>query len=419
MGRSKESGRPIKGKTFRSSALRGNFKSLISKAFVQLSMCLGLSTLLALGLSHVTQAATSRSADFQPSSAIWKIHQEGEFMATAFAIGNNRFITNAQLIRTLAYRGNGEIRLIQEGSDVKLRWSKLLAISMTYNLALFETTESARDYLTIANTFSWEQESDLYAMGYQEGSLQNLDKVGEIIYNDDLSYAIPMSRVLGHGFGGSPIISGREVVAVTAMTDENIGYAVTLENLKGLLGEELGKPRLGVSCSHLSMRLCIDRGIEETRRLAIQEGSKVALYQLGRGQSYINESFSTELLEMSARQGFPRASAKLGSIHYNSSLGEEDEETANRLQEIAADWHKRAADEGHLESQTELYFLYYYGEGVPQDRSLALVILTGAASAGYALAEHNLGIVYRDGIGVPSDRKRGAFWLQRAADKGY
>ena len=418
MGRLKRTGRLIRRRKSLTSALTSPSTNLISKCIVQLTVCLCLLTLPPLGLSHVAQAATSGSAGFQPSSTIWKVYKEGASMATAFAIGANRFITNAHVIKTFAYSGSGKIRLVQKGSDVKLTWSRLLAVSMTYDLALFKTKESVRDYLTIAKSFSWEQESDLYAIGYPKGSYKRVDQIGKIYYNDGMSYAIPMSKLVDSGFSGSPLMREGEVVAVLEMANVNIGYAVTLENLKGFLGGELGQPRLGVSCSQLSMRSCIDMGIEETKRLAHQEGHKVAQYQWGSAKRYIHKNYSVRLLEMSARQGFPRAIVDLGFIYYDHSEGKKAD-TANELLEIGAAWHQRAADEGEPEAQAELYFLYFHGEGVPQDRSLALITLTRAASAGYAPAESNLGIVYRDGIGVPADRKRGLFWLQRAADKEY
>ena len=417
MGRLKRTGRYMERKT--PSARKSSLVISASKPILQLYICLFLLILPVLAFAHVTQAATGGSAGLHPSSAVWKIHQEGKFRATAFAIGTNRFITNAHVIKAFVYRGSGEIQLVQQGSDVKLRFDKLLAVSMTYDLALFETKESARDYLTVAESFSWEQADDLYALGYPWGSFLRANQIGEIIYNDGLAYGIPMDKVIRVGMSGGPVIRDGKVVAVMARVNENIAYPVTLENLKGFIGDRLGQPQLGVSCSQLSVRRCLERGIEETRRLATQEGDRVAQYQLGRGQGYINKRVSVELLEISARQGLPRASSELGFIYYENSRGM-GAAVADELQKIAVDWHKRAAAAGELRSQTELYFLYFHGEGTSQNRSLALTTLKRAAEAGDVLAESNLGIVYVRGIGgVPIDRKRGIYWLQRAAEKGY
>lgn len=218
MGRLKRIGTPIRARIFSALAPRDHLRNLDFRPFVQLRIYLCLLTLFLFGLSHVAQAATSGSADFQPSSAIWKVYQEGKSMATAFAIGVNRFVTNAHVVKTFVHRRSGEIRLVQKGSTAKLTWGRLLAVSMTYDLALFETKENVKDYLTIAKSFSWEQENDLYAIGYPAGSYKRVDQFNKIVYNDGSSYAIPMNKLVGYGFSGSPVIRGDEVVAVLEMS---------------------------------------------------------------------------------------------------------------------------------------------------------------------------------------------------------
>jgi len=60
--------------------------------------------------------------------------------------------------------------------------------------------------------------------------------------------------------------------------------------------------------------------------------------------------------------------------------------------------------------------LYYYGDGVPQDHTVALHWFRLAAEQDFADAQHNLGEMYFNGEGVGRDTVEAYKWLTLAAE---
>ena len=56
----------------------------------------------------------------------------------------------------------------------------------------------------------------------------------------------------------------------------------------------------------------------------------------------------------------------------------------------AANWYRKAAEQGHADAQCRLGDLYYFGEGVPKDTGEAANWYRQAAEQGHAGAELNL-----------------------------
>jgi uncharacterized protein len=61
----------------------------------------------------------------------------------------------------------------------------------------------------------------------------------------------------------------------------------------------------------------------------------------------------------------------------------------------------------------------YYGKGIPQDYSQAIVWYEKAALQNNVEAEYSLGYMYRFGQGVPLSYPLAASWLTSAATAGY
>ena len=81
----------------------------------------------------------------------------------------------------------------------------------------------------------------------------------------------------------------------------------------------------------------------------------------------------------------------------------------------AARWYRLAADQGLAEAQYNLGLMYAEGEGVPRDDAEAVRWYRLAADQGDAEAQKNLGLMYGLGQGVPQDRVAGHMWLSLAA----
>jgi TPR repeat protein len=73
----------------------------------------------------------------------------------------------------------------------------------------------------------------------------------------------------------------------------------------------------------------------------------------------------------------------------------------------------------NAEAQLHLGFLYYQGQGVPQDYVQAVAWIRKAAAQGNAEAQASLGAAYAMGQGVQRDYGQAALWFRKAAEQGY
>ena len=82
-----------------------------------------------------------------------------------------------------------------------------------------------------------------------------------------------------------------------------------------------------------------------------------------------------------------------------------------------SEW-KPLAEQGHSPSQYNLGFMYYKGEGVPQDYETAVKWYTRAAEQEHIDAQFRLGVMYANGQGVPEDFIYAHMWLSISALNG-
>lgn len=80
-------------------------------------------------------------------------------------------------------------------------------------------------------------------------------------------------------------------------------------------------------------------------------------------------------------------------------------------------WSPLAAA-GDMHAQSNLGFMYEYGQGVARDEQQALYWYRCAARSGLATAQYNLGLMYADGRGLHPDPLRAAYWFRQAAAQG-
>ncbi|MET4676273.1 SEL1-like repeat protein [Luteibacter sp. ME-Dv--P-043b] len=85
----------------------------------------------------------------------------------------------------------------------------------------------------------------------------------------------------------------------------------------------------------------------------------------------------------------------------------------------AAQWFRRAADQGHLDAQCRLAAHYADGLGVPHDPAEAAGWYRRAAEAGSAEAQCAMGSLHARGQGVATDRGESLRWWGLAADQGH
>ncbi len=83
------------------------------------------------------------------------------------------------------------------------------------------------------------------------------------------------------------------------------------------------------------------------------------------------------------------------------------------------DWYRNAAEQGDAAAQSYMGWLYFRGEGVPQDLEEALKWYSKAARQGNAAAQTNLGWMYDSGQGISQNRQHAVEWYRKAAEQGY
>jgi TPR repeat protein len=84
----------------------------------------------------------------------------------------------------------------------------------------------------------------------------------------------------------------------------------------------------------------------------------------------------------------------------------------------AATWYRKAAEQGHVEAQDTLGFMYRNGNCVPQNDAEAVKWHRMAAEQGHPGSQESLGIMYRDGEGVPKNAVEAVKLFQSAAEHG-
>ena len=91
----------------------------------------------------------------------------------------------------------------------------------------------------------------------------------------------------------------------------------------------------------------------------------------------------------------------------------------NKNYEEAIKWYSKATEQGYVEAQCALGYMYYNGEGVERDYKKAVEWYSKAAEQEYALAEVWLGFLYKNGEGVEQDYEKAVEWFRKSAEQGY
>ena len=316
--------------------------------------------------------------------AVWKIENVGEgYYGTAFAIGRKYFLAAFHTWNGLLKEGRtlGGIHLAQDGNDRTLTVSRLLAVSATYDLALFEINGSVEDYLGLAKGFDPGRGERLYALGYRDGSLFKAvpKSRGGGYYQDDWVLGFAANHDDLRGMSGGPLLNARgKMVGLQATTDANMLYGVRSRHLHGLLTYRVGilcpRPREPESCLRAGKRNAGNNA---------RAGNAVARYQLGRGDSYVNETTrerATSLgwLNASARSGFPFAMRALANLKVHGQRGVKKDLGS------AASLYERAAERGEPAATYTLIQMYYYGMGRARDVKKALEMARKGVARDYA-----------------------------------
>ena len=76
------------------------------------------------------------------------------------------------------------------------------------------------------------------------------------------------------------------------------------------------------------------------------------------------------------------------------------------------------AEQDDMYAQSNLGFMYEYGQGTAEDAQQAAYWYRQSARNGLAEAQFNLALMYANGSGIRQDPLRAAYWFRQAAEQG-
>jgi predicted Ser/Thr protein kinase len=112
------------------------------------------------------------------------------------------------------------------------------------------------------------------------------------------------------------------------------------------------------------------------------------------------------------------AVAGAGGVLWQGELADAALRSAQQAHVEAANWCRKAADQGDAVAQGQLGVCYRNGIGVPRDSVEAVKWLRKAAEQGDAKAQFNLGVCYARGQGIAVDKVEAHKWLDLALSQG-
>ena len=365
---------------------------------IKLLFCISLCFILNINLSFGSDRTE------QISRSVWNISNYG----TAFAIGPNQFITNFHIIAFFLKYNNSikDMALSQEGRDSKIQIKRVVALSISYDLALLETEENVTDYLSIVDS-SVEQSEKLSVFGYPGGVLKNLKKIGSVLDEDSHFYTFPVNYSKLGGLSGSPVLNEKgEVVGVISLGNSNIAVAIKAKFLQEFIA---GKE--AINCSHMRAKICLQKDIEASKNLSDAGGAYVqyalALIYLNGIEVEKDGEKAFEWCEKSAKQNFAPAQLSLAKMYSNGIGVEKDEEKA-------FEWCEESAKLNFAPAQFALAKMYSNGIGVEKDEEKAFEWCEKSAKQNFAPAQFALAEMYSNGIGVEKDEEKASEWYEKS-----
>ena len=356
--------------------------------------------------------ASGNDGFFHP--AVWRIrNQANTSTATAFAIGPNRFLTNAHVVGDLLALGSREVFLTRKGSPERLTVTRVLALSVTYDLAHLETRETVPHHLALADGVATTHSDWLTVHGYPGGSLRVLEQTAAITYEDGLSLGVAVNREGLFALSGAPALDPEGKVAlVVHSANANFLLGVKARNVRRFVSGQAG-----VACRPPdSAGDCIGIAIERAAKLA-GAGDALALHELASSslpqiRGRYGDATRLGWLREAALLGLPVAQEKLGFAFKDGSRGLEPDP------EKAHEWFRKAASRHSPPSQHQVSLAYYGGRGAARNPRLAFDWARKAAENGYNPARYNLSGFHLFGVGVEANRTLGRYWMRKAARDG-
>ena len=185
----------------------------------------------------------------------------------------------------------------------------------------------------------------------------------------------------------------------------SLSIAVILLVLTGAANQVLGQASEADRQDFAAIKARADKGDAEAQ-LGV-----AARYASGNGVKR-NPAKAADYTRKAAEQGLPRAQCLLGLLYANGDGVKPDKAEAAR-------WLHRAAIQGLAEAQFDMGMCYAKGDGVGENAVEAVGWYRKAAAQGQPDAICELGSCYLEGNGVPTDIPEGIKWTRKAAEQGF
>ena len=134
-------------------------------------------------------------------------------------------------------------------------------------------------------------------------------------------------------------------------------------------------------------------------------------YRFGVGVA-LNPAKAVEWFQKAAEQGHVQGQFSVGFMYQTGENGIE------KNLEKAAEWYRKAAENGHLNALANLGSMYQFGLGVERNEAQAAELYKTAAENGAPLAQFYMARMYIRGDGAAKDIKKAIELLQEAAEQG-
>jgi TPR repeat protein len=233
-----------------------------------------------------------------------------------------------------------------------------------------------------------------------------------------------LAWLLGEGIGTlQDIKKSRELFKESA----NMGDPYSQYMFGKMMYEGDGIPKDIIAARELLIKAC-DAGNSEACRyikglgdidqllIAAKQGDSLAQFDLGieylYGASLKDIEKARHWLLSAAQQGHIDAQRSLGYL-YAYELGDKPDYLE------ASKWFKLSAEQGNIDAQIDLGVLYEKGYGVTQSYTDARKWYELAVEQNSPIAQHNIGLLYAYGRGVKGNSSTAFDWFLKAAEQGY
>lgn len=146
-------------------------------------------------------------------------------------------------------------------------------------------------------------------------------------------------------------------------------------------------------------------GCEKNTKMAVEYMKEAATRGSDEAKSYLQKMSTVEVVEK-----------MLDSPQYYYDLGRTAFDSKDYSQ--AAEWYRKAAEQGHTSAQCSLGYLYEHGFGLSKDLQEAIKWYKLSAEQGDRAGQYNLASCYQRGNGVSINYSEALKWFTLAANQG-